>query len=200
MTWDENLLQFQKKYGGSLLGSIYPYQPAGLLHTRFRGAELTFYPSMVSSGNAAPTLWAAAAVPAELVRPFSLSVKHRNKLIPQGLLADLELCSTGRTELDGVLFTESDDPEFAKKVFLSSELSDLLTRQKRYQFHIRPVVGSNTLHVVQARTDWLRVLDGQLTGPGILSAPPDEERLLAVLEHLASLAAAGLDAVTRWPM
>lgn len=128
MTWDENLLQFQKKYGGSLLGSIYPYQPAGLLHTRFRGAELTFYPSMVSSGNAAPTLWAAAAVPAELERPFSLSVKHRNKLIPQGLLADLELCSTGRTELDGVLFTESDDPEFAKKVFLSSELSDLLTR------------------------------------------------------------------------
>lgn len=54
MTWDENLLQFQKKYGGSLLGSIYPYQPAGLLHTRFRGAELTFYPSMVSSGNAPP--------------------------------------------------------------------------------------------------------------------------------------------------
>lgn len=198
MTWDENLLQFQQKYGGVLTGSVYPYSPSGLLRTRYQGVELTLSPAWKASGRDWE-LWVQAAAPVELERPYSLTVKHRNKLVPQGLLADFERCSTGREELDEALYVESDDPEFTKKVFLSPGLSALLPKQKRYQLHVRPAAGSETLHVVAARTDRLVIIDGQLAGP-VLSKPLDEEGFLAVLEHLAALTAAGVDAITRWRM
>ena len=102
MTWDENLLQFQRNYGGTLLGSVASYQPCGLLHTRYQGVDLTIFLTFVQDGKGmAP--WSAAAAPAELERPYSLTVKHRNKLVPQGLMADFERCSTGREELDDAL-------------------------------------------------------------------------------------------------
>ena len=198
MTWDENLLQFQRNYGGTLLGSVASYQPCGLLHTRYHGVDLTLFLTFVQDGKGMVP-WSAAAAPAELERPYSLTVKHRNKLVPQGLMADFERCSTGREELDDALYVESDDPEFTKKVFLSPALSQLLPSQKRYQLHVRPVAGSDTLHVVEARTDRLQFTDGQLTGP-LLAKPMDEGQMLGVLEHLAALTAAGVDAVTRWRM
>jgi hypothetical protein len=199
MTWDENLLEFQEKYGGTLLGSPDPGCLSGLLYTRYEGTEVTLsatFRTFVRDWTL--VLCASAAV--ELERPYRLLAKHRNKLVPQGLLADLEPCSTGREELDRALYVESDDGEFTKKVFLSPTLSTLLPREKRYQLRIAPVADSQTLHVVQARTDRLVCgEDGQMMASFPLK-PLEDGRALPVLEHLAALAAAGADAVTRWRM
>lgn len=217
MFWNTGLYYYYRLHGGTFLGLSQEDEPnATLLLPGEKGAvELC---PVLRGFTRYNTNWdAAARLSVTLERPFTLRVKPENDLRP-GMRPLLKALDAGAElmEMDTQLSMDygypelrkrpikASEPAFAKWIFQSEGLRQLLSHMPDMSIQICPLGPDSREHVVAARMhmEWLN--EPQWSGEELTPRQQGERcrdaGLFDQLDALVSLAREAARAVTQWPM
>ena len=217
MDWNTALYCYYRIYGGSILGIPELEEPNATLRLSGEAGAVELCPLLRSFSRYTASWDAAARLSVTLERPFTLRVKMENDLRP-GMRPLLKVLDAGAEllEMDPQLSADygyrelqkrpvkTSEPAFAKWVFQSEGLRQMLEHQPDMSIQICPLGPESREHVVAARVhmEWLSIPqwgDGELS-PRQQGERCREEGLFDQLDALVALAREAARAVTQWPM
>lgn len=217
MIWNTSLYYYSQLRGGAFLGISEADEPnATLLLSDEKGA-VELCPILRSFGRYTAEWDAVARLSVTLERPFTLRVKPENDLRP-GMRPLLKVLDAGAEllEMDTQLSADygypelckrpvkTSEPAFAKWVFQSEGLRQLLSGQPDMSIQICPLGPESRGHVVAARIhmEWLHIpqWNGEVPSPPRQMESCREEGLFDQLDALVTLAREAARAVIQWPM
>lgn len=217
MIWNTGLYYYYRLRGGTFLGLHEEDEPNATLFLPGEKGAVELCP-VLRGFTRYNTNWdAAARTSVTLERPFTLRVKPENDLRP-GMRPLLKALDAGAElmELDTQLSMDygypelrkrpikASEPAFAKWVFQSEGLRQLLENQPDMSIQVCPLGPDSREHVVAARLrmEWLNEpqWNGEVPAPARQMESCQEAGLFDQLDVLVALAQETARALTQWPM